>query len=110
LSVTGVDDLPGVDLAQGLARNHPNPGAGTTIQYDLEREARVMLEVYDVEGSLVDRRDLGMQPAGTRETWYEGTGGGSDGGSGVYLYRLRIVDPQSGQTQSILTGKMTLTR
>jgi hypothetical protein len=72
----------------------------------LPEESRVTLEVFDVQGRLVERRSLGVQPAGQQGTWFDGT----DRESGVYLYRLRFADPANGQTRSVVSGKMTLTR
>jgi len=62
----------------------------------------VTLEVYDVRGRLVERRLLGEQGAGERESALFGE---RQPGAGVYLYRLRLENPQTGALRSVLTGK-----
>ena len=80
---------------------YPNPGRQSTIQYALARSSQVTLEVFDVAGRLVERRVLGLQGAGVREASFDGSGQGA----GMYLYRLQVVDPQSGRPTTTLSGR-----
>jgi hypothetical protein len=62
-----------------------------------------MLEVYDVKGRLVDRRDLGRMQAGVQSTplRYQGL-------SGIHFYRLNFVNPTTGRQSATLAGKVML--
>ncbi len=73
-----------------LAQNYPNPfNPTTTIAYSLPSQARVVVGVYDSEGSLVVRLDQGVREAGThRAEWNGRDAAGAPVGSGVYFYRL----------------------
>jgi hypothetical protein len=106
LSVTAIEETAIGSPSRAAVRNHPNPGGSTTISYDLAEEARAALDVFDVQGRLVARQDLGLQAAGKQDTFFNGT----NLESGLYFYRLRFLDPATGQTRTILSGKMTLTR
>jgi hypothetical protein len=53
-AVLDVERLPGVPDRVMLYQNFPNPfNPSTTLVYDLDREAEVLLEVYDNYGRLV---------------------------------------------------------
>jgi len=70
---------------------YPNPfNPVTTIKYDIPRDARVELKVYDIRGQLVHTLVSGIRSAG----WYEVQWNGKDSDgrslpSGLYLYRLQ---------------------
>jgi hypothetical protein len=74
-----------------LGQNAPNPfNPATTIAFELERAARVTLDVFDVAGrrvrALTDR-DL---PAGSHAAAWDGRdASGRAVASGVYFYRMR---------------------
>ncbi|HYJ33511.1 MAG TPA: T9SS type A sorting domain-containing protein [Candidatus Binatia bacterium] len=74
-----------------LRQNRPNPfNPSTTIEYELSREERVRLEVFDVTGrrvaTLVDR----VQGDGLHRAFWSGRDDrGRPVPSGVYVYRLR---------------------
>jgi hypothetical protein len=96
-------------LASGdvLLGNAPNPfRTATTLRYRLAAEGRVRLEVFDPQGRLVHGRDLGLQAAGERLTPVMGFGGAT----GVYPYRLRVLDPASGAERSALAGRLLVVR
>jgi hypothetical protein len=85
----------------------PNPfRSSTTLHYRLASQSRVELMVYDPQGRVVERRDLGVQPAGDQHTPFVGFAGRT----GVYLYRLRMTDPVSGGEQAALDGRMLVVR
>ncbi len=82
----------------------PNPAARSTIRYTLAAPSRVTFEMFDVAGRMIEQRSLGIQPAGLRELPYDGTGDSA----GMYFYRLKAVDPQTGAVQAVLNGRMIL--
>ncbi len=104
LSVADVSE-PGDRFASRVS-NYPNPSSATTIEYVLAERARVGLEVYDVQGRLVRETDLGIQPAGTRQIDFDAR----DLGQGIYLYRVKIMDPFDGAVRSLRTGRMVTVR
>ena len=90
-------------LLVGDAR--PNPFEGSTsIRYSLARASDVHLEIYDVQGRLVAKERIGMQPAGEHTASFDGT----NRAAGVYLYRLGITDPQTGREHSGPFGRLVL--
>ncbi|MBT3266669.1 hypothetical protein HN371_05910 [Candidatus Poribacteria bacterium] len=75
--------------------NYPNPfNPETWVPFDLSESANVAVSVYDAEGRLVRRLDLGRQPAGAYRTrdraayWDGRNQRGETVGSGVYLMEL----------------------
>ncbi|MEE9554345.1 MAG: YCF48-related protein [candidate division Zixibacteria bacterium] len=97
---TGIGDdlesaLPGEFALKG---NYPNPfNASTTIRFELERETKVSLEIYDITGRLVDILYNGIAlPGSNSVTWHA-----AEQSSGVYFYRLRT-------DSGIETRRMTL--
>ena len=78
----------------------PNPfTSGTTIRYDVPREAFVNLTVYDMAGRKVATLVSGQQQAGAHQVHLDGR----NLASGVYLYRLEA----NGQ---VAHGRITLVR
>ncbi len=69
-----------------LQNAYPNPSRGqTTFKYQLPKESRVSLTVYNVVGQAVKRFDLGAQPAGYHQiNWNDKTLP-----NGVYIYQLK---------------------
>lgn len=103
-SMTGVAPPPdGEPRAYGEAQGYPNPSLQPRIRYALPERNRVTLEVFDVRGRLVERRPLGTQPEGQREIELFA---GRPPGSGVYLYRLQLENPETGRLRGTLTGKV----
>jgi hypothetical protein len=84
----------------------PNPSPRQTIRYALPEPGRVTLEVFDVGGRLVERRELGLRPAGTQDAAFDGT----RLSSGMYLYQLRIENPGDGALKALLHGRIVVTR
>jgi hypothetical protein len=74
-----------------LETNYPNPfNSATTITYELDRQSKVFLRIYDVSGRLV-RVLLGDEvvPAGRHEVVWNGRDrSGRAVTAGVYFYRL----------------------
>jgi len=107
-SVIGVDDpaAPAPEAGFNLVGSYPNPSPGPRIQYRLAESSRVTLEVFDLQGRVIERRVIGVENAGLREIPFAGEGRSS----GVYPYRLLLENPRSGARQATLTGKVVLLR
>lgn len=88
-----------------LAQCFPNPFNGATrIRYELAVAEGMRLQVFDLLGNVVFQKDLGVQPAGTREfTWQAVDTSGQPLRSGVYFYSL-------GGKQRLAARKLLLVR
>lgn len=75
-----------------LLQNFPNPfNPETRIRYEIPTTARVMLEVFDLNGRLVRSFSMNQQEAGLHEVVWNGRdNGGAAVASGTYLYRVVI--------------------
>jgi hypothetical protein len=76
-----------------LRQNYPNPfNPSTTIAYELPREARVRLVVYDLAGRRVrELVDEAAHPAGSFQTRWDGLDErGGTVAAGTYFYRLDV--------------------
>jgi hypothetical protein len=85
---------------------YPNPGRKSTIRFAMARSSDVLLEVFDVRGRLVEKREMGVQDAGIREVILAGDGYSA----GMYLYRLKIRDPQTGVQRTSLQGRVLVVK
>jgi len=103
--VTGFEDSPARIVAPRLVEAVPNPAATTTIRYELPRPARVALQIFDVGGRLIERRELGLQPAGLAAVPVDS----QDRPAGLYYYRLAIEDG-AGHSPEILEGRFVVVR
>ncbi len=84
---------------------HPNPFEGSTsIRYSLAQASDVHLEIFDVQGRLVAKEEIGLRPAGEHTASFDGT----NWAAGIYLYRLGIIDPRTGAERSGPFGRMVL--
>ena len=88
--------LPSLPRETVLLANYPNPfNPETWIPYHLANAANVMLTIYDPQGMVVRRLDLGYQQAGyytdrTNAAYWDGhNGSGESVASGVYFYQLQ---------------------
>jgi hypothetical protein len=104
LTAVAVEPIPAARPSALSVRSFPNPSRSPTIEYALPEGGRVSMDVYDVSGRLVDRRDMGVQAAGVWQTVLDGRGRTA----GVYFYRLRLHDPSSGSLRATLDGKAVL--
>ena len=93
-SVPEVEDelLP---VAIELSQNFPNPFNGSTvIEYRLQLQSSVQVEIFDVRGVPVYTENLGTKRRGYHRFLYEGQhSNGNQIGSGFYLYRFRVSRP-----------------
>ncbi|GJM43775.1 MAG: hypothetical protein DHS20C21_06170 [Gemmatimonadota bacterium] len=83
---------------------YPNPSTQPVIQFSLPQRRDVTLEVFDVTGRLVQRTPLGTLNPGSIEAAFDGAGRSA----GVYLYRLKLVDPETHVEQASPYGKLVL--
>ena len=69
----------------------------------------VTLEIYDVRGVLVERR-VGSGLLNEGENMRLRCSDGHRPSAGVYLYRLRMIDPDRAVERASLTGKTVLVK
>jgi hypothetical protein len=71
--------------------SYPNPFNGRTIiKYVSPKQSEVDIAVYDITGSLVFSKDLGVKSAGEHEfVWSARNDAGRELSSGIYFYVLR---------------------
>lgn len=105
--LTGVDEgAPPAPEGYHLLGAYPNPSYQPTLRFSLLADSRVTLDVVDVAGRLVDRRELGTLGAGTREYLYDG----SKLSAGLYLYQVNVFDPVTGVQRTALPGRLVINR
>jgi hypothetical protein len=82
-----------------LGANYPNPfNPETWIPYQLSQQAEVSLQIYDGQGRLVRKLELGWKEAGYYTTaaeaiyWDGRNANGESVSSGLYFYRLQAGD------------------
>lgn len=104
--VAGVGDggwNPYGGYAQALGSLNPSPRP--QVAFAMPDRNQVTIEVYDVRGRLVERRELGSLEQGDASVPLFA---GEEPAAGVYLYRVQFVDPASGRVRGSLTGKTML--
>ena len=101
LEGTGVaDDISTSPTQFALANNYPNPfNPQTTIEYSLEKAGNVAVNVYSLNGQLVQTLVNAQQSAGSHSVVFSG----ASLPSGIYFYTLT----EGSQT---ITKKMILTK
>jgi len=84
-------ETAGVPKEFQLSQNYPNPFNPTTrISYQLPRDTRVTLKVYNLKGEEVRTLVDGHRPAGRYEVeWNAQNNFGARVASGVYIYQLK---------------------
>jgi len=84
--------------AFSLLQNYPNPfNPGTRISFDLPKESRVQIKVYDMLGKEIALILDEVKPAGKHNIAFDGT----NISSGIYLYRMEAGN-------QVLSRKMVL--
>ena len=92
---TNLDALPKRDA---LEANYPNPfHERTVLPFELAKDARVRLVVYDLLGREVERVIDELRSAGRHELVYEG----SHLAPGVYVYRIQIGAFSTARTMTV---------
>jgi hypothetical protein len=88
---TGIDET-----AEALTpmRVYPNPTSGSlSVEYALEAETSVTIELRDMQGRTVRTMELGTLPAGTHTAQWDGTDAqGRQAAAGTYL--CRVITPR----------------
>jgi len=86
-TIVSIDDAPeNIPEKIALYQNYPNPfNPETTIRYDLHRQNKVELAIYDVLGRKIAVLVNKIQPPGSYNVQFDGQGLAS----GVYIYRLQ---------------------
>lgn len=83
--LTGADEGKGLPKEYVLRQNYPNPfNPSTIIKFELPKESRVSLEIFNLIGQKVATVVEGMKPAGSYEVPFNASGLTS----GVYMYKL----------------------
>ncbi len=92
VEVDGVDITTTVPTSFFLAQNYPNPfNPSTTIEFSIEANNFVSLEIYNIIGQQVKSLINESMPAGAYTVEWDATN--EQGGrvaSGIYLYRLTV--------------------
>ncbi len=85
---SGSDIVPVNDT---FAEIYPNPfNPSTTFKFGIAQEERVVLEIFNLRGQLVQRMDQGRVNAGWHEVTWNGTDMNNRSvGSGIFLVRLK---------------------
>jgi hypothetical protein len=83
-------------------RVYPNPTTGRlSVEYALEAETSVTIELRDMQGRTVRHMELGTQAAGTHTTHWDGIGtDGRPAAAGTYL--CRIITPRVQMSRTFL--------
>ncbi|HXX62287.1 MAG TPA: T9SS type A sorting domain-containing protein [Bacteroidota bacterium] len=99
-SANAIVSPPAASRTMRLLPNYPNPfNPSTTITFELQKGARVSLQVIDLQGRLVATLVDGFRAPGTYSASFNGTGFAS----GMYFYRLQA-------DSYVSTRKMVLLR
>lgn len=94
-TTTPVRELKGdIPTAFSLEQNYPNPfNPTTTIEYDLPKDAKVVLNIYNVLGQEVRTLiNIKQQPGYKRVVWDGKDDFGKTVSSGILIYRLQAGD------------------
>ncbi len=96
-------------VAIDLAQNYPNPFNGTTvIEYGLQLQSDVRVEIFDTRGVAVYSEDLGTRRQGYHRFVFDGRdAGGNQISSGFYIYRFTVKRPgfQTAEVRKMLYTK-----
>jgi len=72
-----------------LHQNYPNPfNPATIIQFQLKTSGEVLLQVFDIQGRLVETLVNGVKGPGSHQARFDG----SSLASGTYVYQLKVED------------------
>lgn len=87
-----------------LSQNYPNPFNPTTnINYNLAKGGLVSLQIYDLQGRLVNSLVSKYQPSGDHSVTWNGTdASGIQVASGMYIYRLNVNGASLSHTMTLL--------
>lgn len=97
------------DIRPGYAQllGGTGPSSRPSIRFAMPDQNLVSLEIFDLRGRLIERRRLGLFYEGENSLELFSSG---RPGSGVYLFRLRMLNPATGAERAVLTGKTILVK
>ena len=95
-----------------LYQNYPNPfNQQTVIEYDLPQAAFISLQIYDLQGRLIQTLVDGRQQSGRHAVRWDGLNErGQAVASGIYFYRLVQKSGQGPSAGGPVIGRMILLR
>ncbi len=95
-TITSVEKKNNIITDFSLKQNYPNPfNPSTTIEYSIPKESYIVLQIFDIKGSLIETLDEGMKSQGKyKKSWNP-----KNLASGIYFYTLRT-------NSQIITTKM----
>jgi hypothetical protein len=97
-----VDDDWQAPAEYTVVHNSDNPSQQPRIFFSLPERNQLTLAVYDLKGRLVEKRELGVHGSGEVQVPLFVT---TRPAAGLYLYRLVLVDPDTGALRTTLQGK-----
>jgi hypothetical protein len=85
------EDLPNLPTKFALFQNYPNPfNPSTTIRYDVAKQTKVVLKIYNILGQKVQTLVNATEMPGYKSVIWDGKNdGGQRVSSGVYIYELK---------------------
>jgi len=83
---------------------YPNPSAAPVLRFALDAPSRVTLQLFDVSGRLLLERDAGRFEVGEQGIEIPAAGFST----GLYLYRLKFMDPETGAVKASVPGRVML--
>ncbi len=97
-----VSDNDYIPSTYSLSQNYPNPfNPTTTIKFDLPADGIITLEIYDILGRKISTLINEHRQAGSYEQVFDA----SSLSSGVYVYKLQVIDPSSNSGRSFVQSK-----
>jgi len=102
-SGTEVPDEPLPPVNVELRQNYPNPfNPSTTISYSLNKDANVILEIFNQKGQKIKKLVKERQNTGIHsEVWNGKDNRGKNVPSGLYFYKLTVDIPDGGKYVSV---------
>jgi hypothetical protein len=93
-----------------ISQNYPNPfNPSTSIKYGLPTDSHVKLEIFDNNGRKVTELVNNNQDPGTYQVFWNGANDlGQSVASGVYHYRIQVIDAQDQGNVRVEVNKMLL--
>jgi hypothetical protein len=103
-SVTVGNNDPVAVPGAHLMGSYPNPfSQNTSIRYEMMKDAKVSLAVYNVKGQLVRTLESGLKAAGNHEIVWDGKDNhGNQMASGIYIYQFNTGNVKQTQKAILL--------
>lgn len=93
-----------------LLGNYPNPfNPSTTISYALPFESEVVVNIFDLTGSIIKSFNLNNQTAGYKTLNWDGkNNSGTAVSSGIYIYSIKAVSTEGNGKSFVKSSKLML--